>query len=165
MSALDFQHVDARYRPWLALFEAGWSFEKIADAWTTKAQPQTAAVVERILDKLPLEPIAALPTALPVVEKLDEAKAQSDRQRSHIRYLAQVKGWTLEQLQQVYPLYAPSMLEHIIGKASGPRKSRSKLDPKRVCPCGCKKRSTGRRGYFSDACRKKVARKNARSVV
>jgi hypothetical protein len=40
-----------RYRPWLAMFEEGWSMDKIAEAWLES--PETVAAV---LNELTLQP-------------------------------------------------------------------------------------------------------------
>lgn len=122
--------------------------------------------VEAILGRLSRQPL--LPDRVVLV--LPRNEAQCTKRRQLLRELAQ-RGWSQESLLRITGCYTPEVLAEITrgaaptSKVSARRKSRSKLDPKRFCPCGCKKRLKGRQKYASDACRKKVTRQRTRIVA
>jgi hypothetical protein len=150
-----------RYRPWVAMFEAGWSLEKIASTWSTEAHPLSAADVETALDEL-TQQAPPLPRSLP---PLPENEAKCTEWRQHLRELA-ARGWSQEALDRITGgIYSPEFLAELIGQSKLTRKSRSKLDPSRRCPCPCKRLLKGRQMYATDACRKKVARKRMHSFA
>jgi hypothetical protein len=139
---------------WLALWEAGWSFKKIADAWTTTAHPVTPDHVEAVLNKASMSPSPTIRT----IPRLPQNQKQALAQRSLIKRLYR-EGWSVESLVQRFFYYSPEVVKQIVG--SPVRKSRAKLSPRRKCPCGCVHRVTGRKKYATDACRKRVARRSS----
>jgi hypothetical protein len=156
LSVLDFQHADRYYRPCLILCEAGWSVQKIADAWN-----ETPETVEAALDTASQQPLP-LPRRLP---PLPENEAECTEWRRCLRELA-AHGWPQAALDRITGgIYSPEFLAELIGQYKLTRKSRSKLDPSRRCPCPCKRLLKGRQMYATDACRKKVARKREHSFV
>jgi hypothetical protein len=153
--------VPQQYRPWLAMFEAGWSLEKIASTWSTEAHPLSAADVDTALDNLTQQPLP-LPRGLP---PLPQSGEECNEWRGHLRQLA-AHRWPQESLDRITGgIYSPEFLAELIGQSKLTRKSRSKLDTRRHCPCRCGKRLAGRQQYATDACRKKVARKRERSFL
>jgi hypothetical protein len=97
-----------------------------------------------------------LPRSLP---PLPQSGEECNEWRGHLRELA-AHGWSQAALDRVTRgIYSPEFLAELIGQCKLTRKSRSKLDPSRRCPCPCKRLLKGRQMYASDACRKKSARK------
>jgi hypothetical protein len=136
-------------RGWLALFDAGWSREKVANAWSTTAYPLTADNVDELLADVPTAPPVRAVPRLPTNQR--EAESLRVQMRAYFR-----SGWSIEQLAGHFFYYSPEVIAAIVGAT--PRKSRSKLDPRRRCLCGCRRHLTGRQHYASDKCRKKYAR-------
>jgi hypothetical protein len=137
---------------WLALFDAGWSCEKIASAWSTLHAPVSAEDVAAI--PLSMEPTPAVRPVSP----LPKNTQANLKQRNTIARLYHV-GWTIDRLYQTFFYLSPEVIRQIVG--SPVRKSRSKLSPRRKCPCGCAHRVTGRRTFATESCRKKVARRES----
>jgi hypothetical protein len=142
-------------RAWYALWEAGWSVQKIADAWG-----RPFGEVDEALNKFSQQPLP-LPRSMP---RLPETEEECTKHRQHLRALYNT-GWSLESLHRVTGgIYAPEFLVHLVGADKATRKSRATLDPRRLCPCPCKKRLHGRQRYASDACRAKIYRDRKRSA-
>jgi hypothetical protein len=137
------------------MFDAGWSTEKIAHTWEKPVE-----TVEAILDKLSQQPLPPEPYLL----ALPKTEAEGKKYRQLLHALAQ-RGWSQESLSRITGgIFSPELLATITGKVSASRKSKSRLDPKRTCPC-CKKRVKGRQQYCSDACKMKAARGRKRSAL
>jgi hypothetical protein len=97
-------------------------------------------VVDQALDIASQKPLP-LPVSLP---PLPANEAEATEWRRRLRVLAD-NGWSQEALNAITGgIYSPELLAELIGQSKLTRKSRSKLDPRRLCPCGCKKRLQGR---------------------
>jgi hypothetical protein len=140
---------------WLLMFEAGWSIEKIASVWN-----QPIESVEATLDKLSQWPLPPEQQRLALPGSEEEGKKYHEILRELHR-----RGWSEAALLRLTGCHTPESLSAILRLPAKTRKSRVKLDPRRICPCGCKKRLKGRQQYASDACRKKVTRHRNRTVA
>jgi hypothetical protein len=97
--------IPREHRVWMALWDAGWSFEKIAATWN-----QSLELVEAVLDKLIHQPWPVRRIGTGDLATQEQAVAR----RYQIRRLFHDQDWTIEQLHQVYPVYSRAMLEKII---------------------------------------------------
>jgi hypothetical protein len=157
--------VDPAYAPWLALWESGWSFQKIADAWTTLDKPIIAADVERTLNDITLNP----DRASRLVPSLPSTEIEAKRFRDTVRLRFNEYGWTVPQLVQHYFYLGESYVRKLVSesyetltpKTLTTRKLNTKKHP---CQCGCGKRLTGRQRYASPACRMRASRRRERQA-
>jgi hypothetical protein len=141
LTVADLPDIDLKSRPWLVMWEAGWSVEKIAATWNEA--PET---VSQILDNLTE---GALPPHRIGTGGL-YAKARVTARRTRIRHLYHKQGWSLEQLRQAYPVYSRAMLEKMLKQSLTPKPAQ------KVCK-RCEALILGKRSsrkYCSDTCRK-----------
>jgi hypothetical protein len=85
------QAVDRRYRPWLAMFEAGWSVDKIAQAWLEP--PETVA---SILNELTMQPVDS--PLSPGATLMRWSIATPPITYAQFREVAKAQGWSREWL-------------------------------------------------------------------
>jgi hypothetical protein len=140
LTSSDLPSVSPTHRPWVVMWEIGWSVEKIADAWN-----ETPETVSQVLNQLSVEPLPARRVGTGDLSTKERANAQ----RNRIRHLYRDQGWSLEQLRQAYPVYSRGMLEKIIKQSLIPAPV-----PKRCKRCETPitgKRST--KVFCSDRCR------------
>jgi hypothetical protein len=78
-------------KSWLALWEAGWSAEKIANAWSTSQRPLTAERVQAALDEASLEPYPAPSDQTQLQRRLGH---KPDVTVADFQRLAKGQGWT-----------------------------------------------------------------------
>jgi hypothetical protein len=151
LTVADFRGTDIprSHAVWMALWDAGWSCEKIATTWD---QPLESVV--EALDKLMCRPWPVRRLGAGGLSTKERATAR----RNRIRQLFHEQGWSLEQLRQAYPIYSRAILERIV-------KQREQEVLSRTCKdCGTLisgKRST--REYCNATCRKRAARRGDQS--
>jgi hypothetical protein len=151
------QHI----RAWLALWECGWSVQKIPDAWGWPVHEVQAALNQSSTVALPpVRPWLILPTT----------KEQAKEQRDALRLLYR-QGQTVQQLTERYRHYSLALMEHIVRQpletAEGkvwaqkhlhgkpPRPQLTPQTGQRACACGCRRPVAGRRKWAREGCRKR----------
>jgi hypothetical protein len=96
---------DRQIRPWLVMFEAGWSIEKIAAAW--KEMPETVEAALDIASQQPLPLTRSLPP-------LPENEAQCTEWRRHLRELAAC-GRSQKALDRITRgIYSPEFMAELV---------------------------------------------------
>jgi hypothetical protein len=84
-------HVNPEHRSWLALWESGWSVQKIADAWSSDQKPLTADHVQAALDEVSLAPYSAPSTQALFQRKVDRA---AEITVEAFQRVAKERGWS-----------------------------------------------------------------------
>jgi hypothetical protein len=62
VTVANLSHVAPAHRPWMVMWEAGWSTQKITDTWSTVEKPLTAEHVQAVLDEASLEHLSPIPS-------------------------------------------------------------------------------------------------------
>jgi hypothetical protein len=91
LTAAHLHTIDRRYRPWLAMFEAGWSIDKIAEAWLES--PETVASV---LNELTLQPANSPLSAGAALMR--RSMATPPITYAQFREVSKAQGWSSEWL-------------------------------------------------------------------
>lgn len=136
------------HRAWLALWESGWSLERIAETWN-----QSEEYVDTVLDELSMQPLTTLVRRVP---ELPATKEEAQRQRAMIRRRYQ-QGWSIERLAHYYLYYSEEVLQKIVGKP--PLAPQSPISTK-LCGCGCGGQVREQKKWATPGCRKRVQRRS-----
>jgi hypothetical protein len=119
------------------MWEAGWTVEKIADAWN-----ETLETVSQVLDQLSVD---ELPPRCVATGDLS-TKGLVHARRNRIRHLYHKQEWSLEQLGQAYPVYSRATLERIVSRSDQPETPARRANIMRLpCRRNAQQRSVVRR--------------------
>jgi hypothetical protein len=136
--------ISSTHQAWLALWELGWSIDRLASTWNQSPDHLTT-----ILNDLSQHP---LPSRVRSVPQLPTTPNAAHRLREIIRQLYH-HGWTIGRLAETFPYYNAAFISELV------KKSRMTPPAEKRCACGCTQGVWGRQKWATPGCRKRTQRK------